>query len=483
MKKTVWIMAFLVISWTMIAVSIGEEIDYQWAYQGNVAFFEKNEKIGLINGEGYILHHAEFDSVTPFGNNCLAKITIDGKIGMINTSGQIVIEPIACSYMGYMTVENGFTELRDEAVMYQDMQHQWGFYSLEGDLIPKAQWDDTYGFVNGFAYVKKNGLWNILDKQGRLILENWWDSIDIGSKGAATLWSSEEGIDVDSQGQIYATYEIDADGNWHQLTYGTQSIGPYEQMYDLKEQLCAYRLNDLYGIMNSNGAIVTEPLWEYISTFAPDGLLSVYKNSLWGWVDREGNCILDLQWKAIYQVKENRWIGQYENGESWIFNDQGQMICMIGNNLVYTAPYEDGYIEYTTNDGYWGFLDSDGNLLSKVDENEIKQVSLADYSEGWIQVELNDQQLAIMYIDGTIMSSEKWTAISPFYNGYAVVRIGGNEGYIDEFGNLIHPAIWKDCGAYSFVNGQLIAPVTSYSSEQRSYIDENGRTICGVKVR
>ena len=44
-KKTVWIMAFLVISWTMIAVSIGEEIDYQWAYQGNVAFFEKMRKL------------------------------------------------------------------------------------------------------------------------------------------------------------------------------------------------------------------------------------------------------------------------------------------------------------------------------------------------------------------------------------------------------------------------------------------------------
>lgn len=39
MKKTVWIMTFLVISWTMIAVSIGEEIDYQWAYQGNVGIF------------------------------------------------------------------------------------------------------------------------------------------------------------------------------------------------------------------------------------------------------------------------------------------------------------------------------------------------------------------------------------------------------------------------------------------------------------
>ena len=116
-------------------------------------------------------------------------------------------------------------------------------------------------------------------------------------------------------------------------------------------------------------------------------------------------------------------------------------------------------------------------------EDEIKQISLADYSEGWIQVELNEQSLALMYVDGTILYSENWTYISPFYNGYAIIGIDGYEGFVDTSGNLIHPAIWKECSAYSFMNGQLIARVTSYSNEEESYINESGQTICGTKMR
>ena len=482
-KKHICMIISFVILCAMITVSLSEEISYQWAYQGEVALFEENEKIGLIDRNGNILHCADLDSVKPFDNNGLSEITKNGKIGMINTYGKVVIEPIFCSYMGYITVENGFTELHDETVAYQNMQQQWGFYSLEGDLISEAQWDDTYGFVNDIAYVKKNGLWNMLDKNGKLILDDWWDSIEIGRDGVATLWNSEKGISVNSQGQICETYKIDSDGNWNQITYDFQSVNPYEQIYDLKNQQCAYRINNLCGVMNSNREIVTEPVWNDISTFAPNDLLCVYKDGLLGWIDRNGNYVLELQWKTIYHVKDNRWLGQLKNGEKWILDDQGNMLNMIGDNLVYAIPHEDGYIEYATNDGYWGFFDSEGNILSKVVEDEIKQISLADYSEGWIQVELNEQSLALMYVDGTILYSENWTYISPFYNGYAIIGIDGYEGFVDTSGNLIHPAIWKECSAYSFMNGQLIARVTSYSNEEESYINESGQTICGTKMR
>lgn len=483
MKKNVSAFVLLIFLCAIITASLSEEINYQWEYQGDVAFFEMNGKIGLIDKNRNILHRAEFDSVSPFDNNGLAEIMIAGKTGMINAFGEIVIEPIFCSYMGYTTVENGFVELHDEAVAYQNMQQQWGFYSLEGDLISEAQWDDTYGFINNFAYVKKNGLWNMIDKKGKIVLGDWWNSIDVGHGGTATLWNSEKGISVDSQGQIYETYRIDSDGSWHQSTYNSQDITPYEQIYDLKEQQFAYQLSGLYGIMNSRREIVTEPIWEDISTFAPTDLLCVYKNTLFGWIDRNGNYVLELQWKNIYQVKENRWLGQRENGEKWIFNDQGDLLYMIGDNLIYAVSHEDGYIEYATNDGYWGFIDSEGNVLSRVAENEIRKVSLADYSEGWIQVELSEKSLALMYVDGTILYSPQWTYISPFYNGYAIVGIDGCEGFIDIYGNLVHPAVWKNCSAYVIVNDQLIAQVTSYSSEDQSYINEAGRTICGEKMQ
>ena len=55
--------------------------------------------------------------------------------------------------------------------------------------------------------------------------------------------------------------------------------------------------------MNSNREIVTEPVWNDISTFAPNDLLCVYKDGLLGWIDRNGNYVLELQWKTIYHVK------------------------------------------------------------------------------------------------------------------------------------------------------------------------------------
>ena len=37
-----------------------QEFDYLWAYQGNVAYFEKDGKIGLVHKDGHIFYEAFF---------------------------------------------------------------------------------------------------------------------------------------------------------------------------------------------------------------------------------------------------------------------------------------------------------------------------------------------------------------------------------------------------------------------------------------
>ena len=91
MKKHICMIISFVILCAMITVSLSEEISYQWAYQGEVAFFEENEKIGLIDRNGNILHCADLDSVKPFDNNGLSEITKNGKIGMINTMERLLL--------------------------------------------------------------------------------------------------------------------------------------------------------------------------------------------------------------------------------------------------------------------------------------------------------------------------------------------------------------------------------------------------------
>ncbi len=485
MKANTWFIVFMVSLLVVVTTSFAEEITYQWAEQGDVAFYEANGKIGLIGKDGRVLHPAEFDQVSAFDSNGVSKVMVNGKTGMMNRLGEEIIEPMICSFLGYIEVENGFTEIHDEAIAYKDLQNRWGFFSFEGQLISDAQWEDTYGFINGSAYVRKNGVWNMIDIEGQLLLDDWWESIEIGAQGKAYLWSSESGIDVDAQGQICATYAIDETGNQKQLTYGQKSIAPYEQVHSLyRNGYCAYAVNDLWGILDSDGEQLTEPLWEEVlAVQAPEMLFRVCKDSLMGWINAQGEYVLAPEWNSLQQVEDDRWVGVHENEEVWLLDDWGDRLFMLGSNYDYVFSHGDGIIEYRTTDGYWGFYDSDGDLLSKVSESEVKQDVFAEYSEGWIQVEMRDGSPALMNAAGTILFSPQWTRISPFYNGYAIVRVDGKEGYVDPSGTLVHPAIWEKCNAYRNVNGQLIASVRFPGDETWSVINEHGHTICGRKLK
>ena len=475
-------------------------MDYVWAFQGDVAFFEKDGKIGLTDSEYHVLHDAAFDEVNPFDQNGLAKIIVDGRTGRINRAGEIVVEPIACEYMGYLEYHSGFTELRDEVLMYRskviwDGSTRIGFIALDGRLISRAQWEDSYSFVNGFAYVKKDGKWNMIDLNGDLLLDSWWDSISIGARGTATLSNSQASIKIGESGEIAARYEIDADGNSHLvMRRGVPYSGPYDDQWAISETRSIYRVGELYGLLDEDGAPLTDVVWGLIfSSDAPDGLLCVKNdrngNSPCGWIDMDGETVLETEWTRLRKATENRWVARNENGEFWIFDDRGEMLHLIGAESEYRYAYatKDGYIRYATTDGYWGFMDSEGVPLCRVDGDEVWEEVFGEYSEGWTQVELADESGGYLYVDGTLLSNPDWKGIRPFHNGYACVEFKEQDdykwGFIDTTGALVIPAVWDGSGEYEDWGGMLLAGVGMRVGDEfvRSYINEQGETVCGIK--
>ena len=476
------------------------EMDYIWAFQGDVAFFEKDGKIGLIDSEHHVLHEAAFDEVGPFDQNGLAKIVADGRTGRINRAGEVVVEPIACEYMGYLEVHSGFTELRDEALMYRnkviwDGSTRIGFVALDGRLISRAQWEDSYSFVNGFAYVKKDGKWNMIDLNGELLLDSWWDSIGIGAQGAATLSNSDARISINQSGEIAARYEIDADGNSRLVMQGgVPYSGGYDDRWAISETRSIYKLNGLYGLLDEDDAPLTDAMWGFITlSGAPDGLLYVNNDAIGGspcgWIDLDGESVLEVAWTRMGKVAENRWVARNEDGEFWIFDDRGEMRHLIGSEPAYRAAYatKDGYICYTMTDGCWGFMDSEGVLLCRMDGDEIWQDPFGEYSQGWTEVELADESAGFLYVDGTLLSNPDWTGTQPFHNGYGRVAFKEEDeykwGFIDATGALMHPAVWDGCGEYDDMGGMLLAPVRKKVGDEivLSYINEQGETVCGIK--
>lgn len=477
-----------------------DQADYVWAYQGDVAFFEKDGKIGLGDSEGRVLHAAAFDAVGPFDHTGLAPIYVNGRTGRINRRGEVVVQPVECVNMGYLIyVTGGVRDVRDGALRFENRWRKTGFITLDGKEITPAKWDETFSFVNGFAYVKQNGKWNAIDLSGNLLLDWWWDSISAGAQGWATLSDEERKIYVDKTATVYAEFEADAelDGGWLLVKYRGADVRDrgYENISEIDETVWAYKKDGLWGLMTPDWEVVTEPRWDNVSRSCsyshqdacrlPGGLLHARKDSVCGWIDQRGETVLDFEWNRIARIGENRWIGMRADGEAIVFDDGMERVWSLPpDDYRYAGSQNDGYVEYRTQDGYWGFFDSEGTLLSRVHNDQVRVDAFGWYSEGWTQVMLNgdEERVGFMHVDGTILADDSWVATRVFCNGYAQVKIGEKWGYIDTTGALVLPAVWDWSGDFSDESGILLAPVRqNYAEKHNSYINERGETVCGIK--
>lgn len=86
---------FLLLILTSCDTALAEERQV-YAAQGDVAFFKENDKIGLQSTDGTVLHAAEFDGTGYFDATGQANIYVDDKIGRIDRTGKIIVEPFAC---------------------------------------------------------------------------------------------------------------------------------------------------------------------------------------------------------------------------------------------------------------------------------------------------------------------------------------------------------------------------------------------------
>ena len=154
-----------------------QEFDYIWAYQGNVAFFEKNGKIGLVHKDGRILSEAIYDEVRPFDNG-YARVMRDGLWGMIDLNGNVICQPqwnfITEPSEGMVTVY----EKTSEAVLQ-------GYMNTAGKVIIPPKWDLAMPLFSGLAYVEKDDKNYYINSKGDIVIELMQDDTIILHKAFA----------------------------------------------------------------------------------------------------------------------------------------------------------------------------------------------------------------------------------------------------------------------------------------------------------
>lgn len=158
------------------------------------------------------------------------------------------------------------------------------------------------------------------------------------------------------------------------------------------------------------------------------GLLAVMEDDKWGYINEEGDVVIDF----IY----DRATAFYEDTAIVAIDFEYFLIDKLGNQ-VFTDRYE--YIERSDQDGYLFYVESvflgimhpDGTKLTEA----IYDSSIYDYEDGLF---LLSHEMKIGFIDdeGETVIDFSYDYAYPFSSGYAAVLLDNKWNYIDLEGNI-----------------------------------------------
>ena len=257
---------------------------------------------------------------------------------------------------------------------------KWGFINEAGEEVIPPQYEEALRFSDGLAAVN-NGKWGFIDRDGNEIVPLQYDSLLISDE---LLNPPEPVARVASITSIASTPGV----------AGAASVA---------------------DIVTENGRQVELEQVDDTDRFNyfPEGLTAVSKDGKWGFIDKDGNETISLQFDSTRN-----------------FSGGFSAVC----------------IRYK-----WGFIDVQGNEIIPIQYN-----SLGEFSEG--KVSFCDNYGKFGYLDrlGNIIVPPQFDSASAFSNGYADVGITRskymgnwriNSGLINVDGDIV-----VQCKYYSISN-------------------------------
>jgi hypothetical protein len=326
----------------------------QFTWPNSVYSVQKKDKWGVIDKKGNKILPCEYDSIkhnneynfssifgvqkgskwavfdtagTPITKWCdqvdvcgdYAIIRLDNRCGIINTQGLILLN------FGYNEISNIFF---DGFFRARKSEH-WAVFDGLGKQITQFDFDAVLPFTTmGVAPVKKDGKWGGINMRGQLVIpceKNEFDSLT----GHPTLIRFENRL-YNVQGKPVAQLLGSKGVNYKYLGF----------------ELISFDENQKVGIINTQGQIVQEPIFDAVFDFKDADRALVAKDSLWGYIDPNGALVIVPMFQSsksfIYPREVSNW--QRFHHERAVVKKDG-MWAVIGKFGEYIIPFNSIEIE------------------------------------------------------------------------------------------------------------------------------------------
>lgn len=285
-------------------------IDYtDMAVVENYASMKKDGKWGLYDKNGNLLIDHIYDEDLFVREERICTYDSEtGLYGVLDVNGNIIAD---FKYDKVFEYTNGMAIY--SVVNENDEEYYYGFLDSEGNEITEAIYTGAWDFsTNGTATVEKDGEYFVINKKGETIsnaLTNYLITPFSNDLAGFEDFSELCGyVNLDGQVVIepiyydvnefneYGTAMVeDADEKmWLIDTKGNKvtDVGYDNMSRYICDGLIKVEKDGLFGYIDYNGNVVVEPQYKDAKDFS-DGLASVMKDKLYGYIDTKGNLVLD----------------------------------------------------------------------------------------------------------------------------------------------------------------------------------------------
>lgn len=178
----------------------GEQIEPQFRkYISKSGLYDNlhNGKWGYTNSKGKWVIKPQFDKVSNFADDGLARVMLNDKWGFINITGTWVIEPQF----------DKAGKFNNNGVAMVEVDDKWGYINRQGQWIIKPQFDAARDFNDsGVAWVVQHHQSMLINQQGQTLatLGMVCDTPFVKDKNDAVVWPHHSVADICAE----ATYKL-----------------------------------------------------------------------------------------------------------------------------------------------------------------------------------------------------------------------------------------------------------------------------------
>ncbi len=483
------------IDWTLAYHDNTDLVSNELTYKGRQRFSVR--KISIFQNENNtLIPDLEMTGIrlSDFaqGQSYAAFIDLDGKVGLIDKSGQQALDeegqPLRFTYISQPAEERMqaclpttafnqtgiklaqfFSDFNVEVInrtghhiseLKSDQPAAWGYIDLQGNKKGAFEYELATPFKQNFAINKKGGKWGAINTDNEIVIPFEFDAISFENGYWKVVKGKEEMEDLffDHQGRRFKDAE-----QAKLIAKGTDIVKVHNGDNPAK-----------YGFANANGELIIPFQFDQASNFM-DGLATVRQGRKWFFIDESGKEAISMDPELIGIME----VGSFNEGLCPIrktiilnkkpttkygyINTEGKLaipaqfdqagIFQDGLAIVDSvniADYKPGRGEGVPRDR--GLIDKTGKMITNYEYRRILPFNKAGFAE---VVHSRTGKQGVIGKDGQVVTNDYHTRVKSFLDGMAASD-GTSWQLYDYSGNPIDLPVANVASITHFADGDLI---------------------------